>query len=119
MVQELLDRRWSPEQISQHLRRTFPDQPERHLVPETIYQAIYVQGRGEMRRELHRALRTGRAMRRPRRDTALACGRRDSLNWPQEDGSKWLRLCGGGVFVVTGRSDLAPPWRHAAMVVTA
>src|SRR5271166_2331874 len=40
MVQELLDRRWSPEQISQHLRRSFPDQPERHLVPETIYQAI-------------------------------------------------------------------------------
>jgi transposase, IS30 family len=71
MVQELLDRRWIPEQISQHLRRTFPDQPERHLVPETIYQAIYVQGRGELRRELHRALRTGRAMRRPRRHTAL------------------------------------------------
>ena len=75
MVQELLDRRWSPEQISQHLRRAFPDQPERHLVPETIYQAIYVQGRGELRRELHRALRTGRAMRRPRRATALACGK--------------------------------------------
>jgi transposase, IS30 family len=72
MVQELLDRRWSPEQISQHLRRTFPDQPERQLVPETIYQAIYVQGRGELRRELHRALRTGRAMRRPRRDTELS-----------------------------------------------
>jgi hypothetical protein len=46
MVQELLDRRWSPEQISQHLRRIYPSQPERHLVPETIYQAIYVQGRG-------------------------------------------------------------------------
>jgi transposase, IS30 family len=70
MVQELLDRRWSPEQISQHLRHAFADQPERHLVPETIYQAIYVQGRGQLRRELHRALRTGRAMRRPRRDTA-------------------------------------------------
>ena len=62
MVQELLDRRWSPEQISQHLRRIYPNQPERHLVPETIYQAIYVQGRGELRRELHRALRTDRAV---------------------------------------------------------
>jgi IS30 family transposase len=75
MVQELLDRRWSPEQISQHLRRIYPNQPERHLVPETIYQAIYVQGRGALRRELHRALRTGRARRRPRRTTALGCGR--------------------------------------------
>jgi IS30 family transposase len=53
----------------------FPDQPERHLVPETICQAIYVQGRGGLRRELHRALRTGRAMRRPRRGTtALPTG---------------------------------------------
>jgi AcrR family transcriptional regulator len=76
MVQQLLDRRWSPEQISHELRRSFPEQPERHLVPETIYQAIYVQGRGGLRRELHRALRTGRAMRRPRRGTtALPTGK--------------------------------------------
>jgi IS30 family transposase len=67
MVQQLLDRWWSPEQICHELRRRFPGQSERHLVPETIYQAIYVQGRGGLRRELHRALRTGRAMRRPRR----------------------------------------------------
>ena len=53
MVQ-LLARRWSPEQISYELRHRFPGQPERHLVPETIYQAIYVQGRGGLRRELHR-----------------------------------------------------------------
>jgi IS30 family transposase len=44
MVQQLLDRWWSPEQISHELRRRFPGQPERHLVPETIYQAIYVAG---------------------------------------------------------------------------
>jgi IS30 family transposase len=76
MVQQLLDRRWSPEQISHELRCRFPDQPERHLVPETIYQAIYVQGRGGLRRELHRALRTGRAMRRPRRGAmALPTGK--------------------------------------------
>ena len=74
MVQQLLDRRWSPEQISYELRHRFPDQPERHLVPETIYQAIYVQGRGGLRRELHRALRTGRALRRPRRGTTAPTG---------------------------------------------
>ena len=67
-VQQLLDRKWSPEQISHELRCCFVDQPERHLVPETIYQAIYVQGRGGLRREIHRALRTGRALRRPRRN---------------------------------------------------
>jgi transposase, IS30 family len=76
MVQQLLDRWWSPEQICHELRRRFPGQPERHLVPETIYQAIYVQGRGGLRRELHRALRTGCAMRRPRRgSTALPTGK--------------------------------------------
>jgi transposase, IS30 family len=76
MVQQLLDRWWSPEQICHELRRRFLGQPERHLVPETIYQAIYVQGRGGLRRELHRALRTGRAMRRPRRaSTALPDGK--------------------------------------------
>ncbi len=59
--------RWSPEQICQALRTPFPDRPEMHVVHETVYQALYVQGRGELRRELARALRTGRARRRPRR----------------------------------------------------
>jgi transposase, IS30 family len=59
--------RWSPEQICQVLRVRFPDRPEMHVTHETTYQALYVQGRGELRRELTRALRTGRAIRRPRR----------------------------------------------------
>lgn len=62
-----LRRRWSPEQISRRLRLQFPDQPEMHVTHETIYQALYVQGRGELRRELARCLRTGRAVRRPHR----------------------------------------------------
>lgn len=66
-VQAGLDQRWSPEQIVRRLRRDFPDQPEMHVTHETIYRALYLQGRGELRRELARALRTGRAMRRPRR----------------------------------------------------
>jgi IS30 family transposase len=66
-VQDGLDLRWSPEQIVRRLRRDFPDQPELHVTHETISQALSVQGRGELRRELARALRTGRAVRRPRR----------------------------------------------------
>ncbi len=42
---------------------------------ETIYQALYVQGRGELRRDLHRQLRTGRALRRPRRTVGERRGR--------------------------------------------
>jgi IS30 family transposase len=67
LVQQYLGSKWSPEQIAAVLRRDFPDRPELHISHETIYQAIYVQGRGELRRELARALRTGRAVRRPRR----------------------------------------------------
>ncbi|MFJ4873445.1 IS30 family transposase [Streptomyces sp. NPDC088757] len=67
-VQEQLDRRWSPEQICQALRRRFPDRPELHVVHETIYQALYVQDRGELRRDLARNLRTGRTVRKPHRE---------------------------------------------------
>ncbi|MFE7114194.1 IS30 family transposase [Streptomyces sp. NPDC057654] len=66
-IQDRLHLRWSPEQICQALRTHFPDRPEMHVVHETVYQALYVQGRGELRRELSRALRTGRARRKPRR----------------------------------------------------
>lgn len=66
-IQDHLDLKWSPEQICQALRTQFPDRPEMHVVHETVYQALYIQGRGELRRELTAALRTGRARRRPRR----------------------------------------------------
>ena len=66
-IQRLLDRRHSPEQIAGRLRRDHPDRPELHVTHETIYQALYVQGRGELRREVARALRTGRTVRKPRR----------------------------------------------------
>ena len=61
-----LERLWSPEQIAQRLRDEFPDDPEMHVSHETIYKSIFVQGRGELRRELHACLRSGRAQRRPR-----------------------------------------------------
>ncbi|WP_167042323.1 IS30 family transposase [Salinibacterium sp. ZJ454] len=57
--------RWSPEQISNSLIKEFPDDPEMRVSQETIYQALYLQGRGGLRRELVTALRTGRARRKP------------------------------------------------------
>ena len=50
-----------------HYDASYPDRPEMRVSHETIYQALYVQGRGELRRELTRCLRTGRALRRPHR----------------------------------------------------
>jgi IS30 family transposase len=51
---------WSPVQISARLQIQFPGDPMMWVGHETIYQALYVQGRGELRRELTRCLRTGR-----------------------------------------------------------
>ncbi|WP_166853007.1 IS30 family transposase, partial [Isoptericola sp. BMS4] len=62
-------RAWSPTQISRRLRVEFPDDEQMRISHEAIYQALYVQGRGGLRRELATALRTGRAMRRPKRST--------------------------------------------------
>jgi IS30 family transposase len=66
-VQARLLRRDSPEQITHRLKMEFPDEPEMRVSHETIYQSLYVQGRGALRRDLHQQLRTGRAIRKPRR----------------------------------------------------
>jgi transposase, IS30 family len=62
-------RSWSPEQIANRLRVDFPDDPTMRVSHEAIYQALYVQGRGALRRELTACLRTGRALRVPRART--------------------------------------------------
>jgi IS30 family transposase len=59
-------RAWSPEQIARRLPLEFPDDPTMRISHEAIYQALYVQGRGALRRELTACLRTGRALRVPR-----------------------------------------------------
>ena len=66
-VEQDLACRYSPEQIAGRLRVEFPDQPEMWVSTETIYQSLYVQSRGALRRELTRCLRTGRALRQPGR----------------------------------------------------
>jgi IS30 family transposase len=62
-------RSWSPQQISRRLRLDFPDDETMRISHEAIYQALYVQGRGALRRELTACLRTGRVLRIPRERT--------------------------------------------------
>jgi IS30 family transposase len=57
---------WSPEQISQRLRVDFPDDESMRISHEAIYQSLFIQGRGALKRELVACLRTGRALRIPR-----------------------------------------------------
>ncbi|MGC3004281.1 IS30 family transposase, partial [Streptomyces sp. G35A] len=57
---------WSPEQIANRLRADFPDDESMRISHEAIYQALYIQGRGALKRELVACLRTGRALRVPR-----------------------------------------------------
>ena len=64
-VETWLEQWWSPEEIARRLRLEYPEDPTMWVSHETIYQSLFVQGRGELRRELHRCLRTGRAQRRP------------------------------------------------------
>ena len=63
-VERSLTRRWSPQQIAARLRVAFPDDLEMRVSHETIYQSLFVQGRGALRKELTQCLRTGRAQRR-------------------------------------------------------
>ena len=74
-VENDLALRYSPEQIAGRLRVEFPDRPEMWVSTETIYQSLYVQSRGALRRELTACLRTGRAMRRPSRKAGQAKNR--------------------------------------------
>ena len=60
---------WSPEQISNRLRVDFPDDESMRISHEAIYQALFIQGRGALKRELVACLRTGRALRVPRART--------------------------------------------------
>jgi IS30 family transposase len=71
---------WSPEQIANRLPVEFPDDESMRISHEAIYQALYVQGRGALKRELVACLRTGRALRVPR---ARARQRRDGMVTPE------------------------------------
>ena len=115
-VERLLLRRWSPQQIAHRLRLEHPDDREMRVSHETIYQALFVQGRGALRRELAACLRTGRARRRAQ---APATGG----GWPA-----WSSSASGRPRSPTGRSPgtgratsswaratarRSPPWSSA------
>jgi IS30 family transposase len=61
----LVEKRWSPEQVAAILRQEHPDEPEWWVSSESIYQALYLQAKGELRQRLAAALRTGRGRRQP------------------------------------------------------
>ena len=74
VVEAKLDEWWSPLQISSWLVEAYPGDEEMRVSHKTIYQSLFVQGRGALRKELWRCLRTGRAVRRPQGRSASTKG---------------------------------------------
>jgi transposase, IS30 family len=66
VVTTQLENLWSPKEIAARLRLEHPEDPQMHVSHERIYQSLFVRRRGQLRRELARCLRSGRAARKPR-----------------------------------------------------
>lgn len=75
IVEDKLELRWSPQQISAWLSRRYPNDPEMRVSHETIYMSLFVQGRRALRRDLHEALRFGRATRRAKTELPVGWGK--------------------------------------------
>ena len=75
VVENMLEQHWSPEEISGRLPLEFPDDEEMRVSHETIYQSLYVHGRGALRKELISCLRSGRTTRKPRGRATSGAGR--------------------------------------------
>ena len=81
VVERKLEARWSPQQISAWLALEYPDRPEMQVSHETIYQSLFVQSRGALRKELHSCLRSGRAMRRAKAYRRATSARASCATW--------------------------------------
>jgi transposase, IS30 family len=81
-VQKRLKKNFSPEQIQHRLKIDFPDDLEMRVSHETIYKALYVQGKGALNRDLTQCLRTGRALRKPRAHAAREAAARNEHRIP-------------------------------------
>ncbi|VAZ69731.1 MULTISPECIES: IS30 family transposase [Mycobacterium] len=102
-VQAKLAKKWSPQQISNRLIRDFPATAEMRVSTETIYQAIYVHARGELKRELGKQLRRGRVARRPHKqpdarrprfvDPMKAISQRPAVAQSREVPGHWESQC--------------------------
>jgi transposase, IS30 family len=82
-VETKLSDNWSPEQISRYLRDSYPENPAMHVSHETLYKTLYLQGRGALRKELTRHLRTGRPKRHIRARAELRGRIKDMVNISQ------------------------------------
>ena len=119
VVQDRLEKRWSPQQVSRALRAEFPGEAARHVVHETIYQAVYRPELGGLSRELPaRVLRTRRRRRRPHRRpgerrpnpiTAMTMiGQRPAGAAPPREQGHWE---GDLITGASNRSSRSAPWR--------
>ena len=79
-VEHLLGKRWSPRQVARRLRRDHPCDPSMWVSHETVYQSLFVQSRGALRKELTKYLRTGRPLRRPQARAVKAATSSDRLS---------------------------------------
>jgi IS30 family transposase len=103
VVERKLEALWFPQQIASWLAETHPDNPEMQVSHETIYQSLFVQGRGALMKELQTCLRTGRAMRRAKAYTKGGVGQgqiRNMVTISPSGRPRWRT----GPFPATGRA---------------
>lgn len=112
-----LEKRWSPQQIARWLKKHPPDASLGVVSHETIYKSIYIQGRGELRRELARCLRSGRAARRPRGRMENPGGLADMVMISERPAEAADRAVPGhwegDLIVGKGIAATSPPWSSA------